>query len=261
MILRRVIEHFRKQEWTAIFLDFVIVVAGVFVGMQVNNWNAARVDRARAQEYLQRIGADLDADIATYNDRLAFWRRVADYGAKGLDYAETGDAKGASQWSLLLAYFQSSQVAEYFTTQTTYDELTSAGEIGLIADSGLRNDLAQYYSLGVNPAMAERPRYREHVRGVIPLRIQSYIWKTCYTSDIKARQTMRDCAPPVDEDEAARVVDQIRSDASLMAELRYWMSTMQVAAQVGNDRLGNARQMREAVDAALAEKRAGRDAA
>jgi hypothetical protein len=251
MILRRVIAHFRKQEWTAIAIDFVIVVAGVFVGLQVSNWNAARADKVRAHEYLQRIGADLDADIATYNDRLAFWAKVADYGARGLDYSETGDAKGASQWDLLLAFFQSSQVAEYFTTQTTYDELTSAGEIGLIADTGLRNDLAQYYSLGVNPAMSERPRYREHVRGVIPLRLQTYIWKSCYTSDIKARQTMFDCASPTDETEAARVVDAIRADAALMAELRYWMSTMTVAAQVGNDRLGNATVLRAAVGANL----------
>ena len=28
MILRRVIKHFRQQEWTAIFLDFLIVVVG-----------------------------------------------------------------------------------------------------------------------------------------------------------------------------------------------------------------------------------------
>ncbi|VAV98847.1 hypothetical protein MNBD_ALPHA05-849 [hydrothermal vent metagenome] len=39
MILRRVIKHFRNQEWTAIFLDFLI---GVFVGLQVSNWNDRR---------------------------------------------------------------------------------------------------------------------------------------------------------------------------------------------------------------------------
>ena len=253
MILRRIIEHFRKQEWTAIAIDFVIVVVGVFVGLQVSNWNAARVDRVRAHEYLQRIGADLDADIFTYNDRLTFWAKVADYGAKGLDYAETGDAKGASQWELLLAYFQSSQVAEFYTTQATYNELTSAGELGLIADTGLRNDLAQYYSLGINPAMAERPLYRQNVRGIIPLHVQLYIWNNCYKSDPKARQLMLDCASPVDEAEAARVVDAIRTDAALMAELRYWMSTMKVASQVGSDRLESATALRAAVEAALAE--------
>ncbi|MGK2924785.1 MAG: hypothetical protein ACSLE2_04120 [Lysobacterales bacterium] len=45
MILRRVIAHFRNQEWTAIALDFVIVVVGVFVGIQVANWNEERKTR------------------------------------------------------------------------------------------------------------------------------------------------------------------------------------------------------------------------
>ena len=39
MILSRVIEHVRKQHWTAVFLDFVIVVMGVFIDIQVSNWN------------------------------------------------------------------------------------------------------------------------------------------------------------------------------------------------------------------------------
>jgi hypothetical protein len=38
VILRRVIEHVRTRDWTAVALDFVIVVVGVFVRLQVNNW-------------------------------------------------------------------------------------------------------------------------------------------------------------------------------------------------------------------------------
>ena len=33
MILRRVIEHVRKQEWTSIWIELVIVVVGVFIGI------------------------------------------------------------------------------------------------------------------------------------------------------------------------------------------------------------------------------------
>lgn len=42
MLPRRVIEHVKNQNWTAVALDFVIVVAGVFIGIQVSNWNDAR---------------------------------------------------------------------------------------------------------------------------------------------------------------------------------------------------------------------------
>ena len=41
MILRRVIEHVRDQSWTAIGIDFLIVVIGVVVGFQVT---ACRID-------------------------------------------------------------------------------------------------------------------------------------------------------------------------------------------------------------------------
>jgi len=181
MTLRRVIDHFRRQEWTAIAIDFVIVVVGVFVGIQVSNWNAARIDKARAHAYLERIRADLDADLANYGDRLGFWGRVSDYGAKGLSYAETGDAGNQTQWALLLAYFQASQVAEFFTTRTTYDELQSGGELGLISDLELRDGLAQYYTSAGNPALTERPAYRMHLRGVIPLDVQLYIWGIAIT--------------------------------------------------------------------------------
>ena len=45
MILRRLIEHVRAQNWTAVALDFVIVVMGVFIGIQVANWNGERAER------------------------------------------------------------------------------------------------------------------------------------------------------------------------------------------------------------------------
>lgn len=59
MILRRVIGHFRRQEWTAIGIDFLIVVFGVFVGLQVNNWNEARRDRKDERFYLAQLHQDL----------------------------------------------------------------------------------------------------------------------------------------------------------------------------------------------------------
>ena len=39
MFLRRIIRHVRNQEWLAIGIDFVIVVVGVFIGIQAANLN------------------------------------------------------------------------------------------------------------------------------------------------------------------------------------------------------------------------------
>src|SRR5687767_7653736 len=65
MILRRVIEHVREQNWTAIGIDFCIVVIGVFFGIQVANWNEGRRDRDRERAYLGRIAAELDESVVS----------------------------------------------------------------------------------------------------------------------------------------------------------------------------------------------------
>ncbi len=231
MLLRRVIEHLRRQEWTAL--------------------NDARADRARAEGYLERIHDDLEADLTNYRDRLQFWRATSAYGRTCLAYVDSRDAGDLTQWELLLAYFQASQVAEFFTTDTTYEELKSAGELGLIADLDLRNSLARYYTNAGNPAMTELPAYRMHVRGAIPIDVQLYIWTNCYGSNANGEQEFRDCAAPIDETRAAQVVNAIRRDEALMSELRYWVSTLQVASQIGRDRTALATQVLAAVDAEL----------
>jgi hypothetical protein len=60
MILRRMMGHVKRQDWFAVFLDFVIVVVGVFVGIQVSNWNTAQVPgavhrRPRCREWGRRM--------------------------------------------------------------------------------------------------------------------------------------------------------------------------------------------------------------
>ena len=75
MILRRIAEHLRKQEWTAIAIDFVIVVIGVFMGIQVANWNEARLEAQRERGYLVALQGDfreaiteLQHDIARHDE-------------------------------------------------------------------------------------------------------------------------------------------------------------------------------------------------
>ena len=49
MVLRRFREHVIDHNWFAVAVDLAIVVVGVFLGTQVSNWNAARIDREKGQ--------------------------------------------------------------------------------------------------------------------------------------------------------------------------------------------------------------------
>ena len=60
MLLRRVIEHVKAQNWMAVAIDFVIVVIGVFIGIQVANWNESRQENARRELVHQRLVQDFE---------------------------------------------------------------------------------------------------------------------------------------------------------------------------------------------------------
>jgi len=63
MLLRRITEHVETQNWTAIGIDFFIVVMGVFIGIQVANWNDASQARRDYQEAVIRFEDEMRANI------------------------------------------------------------------------------------------------------------------------------------------------------------------------------------------------------
>lgn len=55
MLLRRITEHVKAQNWTALALDFIIVAVGVFMGLQVQQIVNERDRKQSEKQYLQRV--------------------------------------------------------------------------------------------------------------------------------------------------------------------------------------------------------------
>jgi len=229
MRLRRIGAHLKEQNWTAVALDFIIVVVGVFVGLQVNNWNEARHDAVRGEEYLQRIHSDLSADVGALDRRLTFWADVVDYGTAALDFAENGKLKNGSAWDTLLAFYQASQIWPFTTSDGTYQELIAAGDLGLLSDSELRGSLADYYVTG-SRRLARRvdviPAYREEIRGLTPMRVQRQIWAHCHRFLTDDRQMLVDCEAPITEVEARTILASYLESRETIKGLRFWMTDL-----------------------------------
>ena len=59
MILRRITQHVKEQNWFAVALDFIIVVLGIWVALKVGEWTEARRDQAE----LDRVSVELNDEI------------------------------------------------------------------------------------------------------------------------------------------------------------------------------------------------------
>ena len=65
MIINRIARFVRAQDWNAIAIEFVIVTAGVLMGIEVSNWNNARVEKARVDQQVASLGTELQGNLAT----------------------------------------------------------------------------------------------------------------------------------------------------------------------------------------------------
>lgn len=213
-------------------IEFVIVVAGVFLGMQVSNWNEARVEGGRAHAYLVRIQSDLEADVSAMEGRRVFIGRALDYAHQALAYAESGELADGSAWKTVLAFYQASQISGTAFSDATYREMTSAGDLRLIRDERLSVELASYYANtgeGALPSLFNQlPAYRETVRGLIPSAVQDYIWANCYRNHPDLRQEMIDCAAPISDAQARAILADLHADPQVLRQLRFWATQMRV---------------------------------
>lgn len=151
MLLRRVIDHVREQNWTAVGIDFVIVVVGVFVGIQVSNWNDSRRGAEQQQRYIERLASDFrgikqrtDAHFVTFEEIID----GADYIRHLLTLSETEFREfTVDQPRLKDALSSLDQFRIPAGSSATYLEMVAAGQLSALGIPVLRDKLAEYERL------------------------------------------------------------------------------------------------------------------
>jgi hypothetical protein len=78
MILRRISENIKSQNWFAVLVEFVIVVIGVFMGLQVQDWNEARKERIEEHDLLSRLYEETLGLLEAQREQLVGLRARAD---------------------------------------------------------------------------------------------------------------------------------------------------------------------------------------
>ena len=122
-------------------------MVGIFVGLQVDDWNEGRKDRIEERGYLERMRADISQDL----ELLSFGNSLADQRIEQIRFLESiarePKVAGANPNRTLFVLEQASWESYLPVTPRTYEELQSSGLTTLIRDHGLRDAFAQYYRL------------------------------------------------------------------------------------------------------------------
>lgn len=180
MLLRRITQHIKDQNWFAIFIDFIIVVVGVFIGIQVANWNEEITNREIAQSYIERLKEDLLAEKASYQNAINYYSSTRSHVLLALkDFKKPVDKLDKN---FLIHLYQASQSYNMSLRRGVYDELLATGRIGFI-NSKTRTVINNFYEVGNSRSItfqknSDHP-YRRLIRMHMDETVQIEIRKHC----------------------------------------------------------------------------------
>jgi hypothetical protein len=159
VLLRRVTLHVRDQNWTAVLIDFVIVVIGVFVGLQVQDWNESRKDRLEEQQMLGRLLEETVLLIDAHDQELRQFQFRADVliGVNPILFSQAPFREFTDLECMQITF---SHVQRRATDELpVLDEILETGRFSLLKDPRITDSLRTY--------LLRRERSRAHYDEVV----------------------------------------------------------------------------------------------
>lgn len=125
--------------------EILLVVIGILIALQVNNWNEVRKDRIKSVEYHARLVEDLERTIRTSENLNATSSRVLSsikYTVDLLNSKTEPSAEDREQIEFAIIWV--SRFNYQFSEMSTYDEMKSNGDLSLIYNTDTRNKLINF---------------------------------------------------------------------------------------------------------------------
>jgi hypothetical protein len=176
-ILRRFSSRLRQHDWTAVLIEMVIVVVGVFLGIQAANWDQARQDRRDERRVYKQLIQDLRADLDTLRitvDRSRVYDRAAE---NVLAAMRSGNLSHTDPARFAVDVHYAGFLYLPRPARRTYDELVSTGGLRLLRNEAAKDAIADYYatfdsSRQWDPLLREQQGdYWRLTAGVVPRRV------------------------------------------------------------------------------------------
>jgi len=224
VIFRRFIGSVRRQDWTAVLIELVVVVAGVFIGLRASNWNEQLRSDEKAADFTERLRADLREEAWSYEYEIGYSDEVIANAKRAAD-GLSGKVPLADA-ALLVAAYRATQYVFNVRRRATYDELTSTGEIGLVRDPALRDLAMRVYTMPIFNGILDEGQnnlYRKAFRMSIPYDVQQELAETCgdrvvLPGDYKGIANSLDypCSPRLSPEVVAANAAVLRSDPQFL---------------------------------------------
>lgn len=251
MIINRAASALKSQDWFTVFIEFLLVVLGVLVALEVDRYNERQQERARELDFLSSLQQDIERDIEDIELLVRGFSTVESFGYSAVEILEGTGCPRETCWQTLVELFHASQWLDASLHSATYEEMK---RLGLPSDMVLKDVLERYYMLGKQRKLltSDFPEYRRIVRSLVPPHIQRHIWSNCFTVSGRFETYSTDCTSPTTEDAARLIVEKLRQKSGVLESLTFWLSNLSLTTLTLPLQIEEAREVLDAIRSAVA---------
>lgn len=222
MLLRRYIEHVREQNWLAVAIDFLIVVLGVYIGLQTQEWSAQRDVDALEVQYMTELKEEMSRNTILTSGTVEAMRTVVASGKRAGEFMRSDGQCEQNCWRLLVDFFIASQVITPAYATTVYDETQ---RLGFPRSANVSSAIDQYYTLLVTSAlgMDNNPKYRVSLRELLTVEAHEQLWSNCHKLRGSVETVVVDCPPGLPTEAVKAILQRIHARREIVEQLNYWI--------------------------------------
>lgn len=137
----------KRQDWVAVAIELLVVVIGVLVALEVNQWAEQRDTRSLQHDYLLRLRDDLQLERSETDQFAGIARDRLSSVALLERVASAPSAPVKDPRTIVCALATVSWGSFPPVHNISYDELQNTGRTSLIRSVALRRALAEHYAI------------------------------------------------------------------------------------------------------------------
>lgn len=139
MLPRRISLHLQQQNWLAVFLDLVVVIAGIFIALQVSQWHNKGQENAQRLYLLQKLAGEITQTLEENKEYTKYYDADKDNYATLIriliEKPETADTSE----QFFAAYSSIFNLPDASFNSPTSDYIINAGKLNVLGNNDTQN--------------------------------------------------------------------------------------------------------------------------
>lgn len=127
--------------------EIVLLVIGILIALQINNWNDDRIARNVEINYLKNLKSDLTSNIEELDRYIAVRSSSIDAARQMLEYFDGKPITDYDAFNVLPADIYNWQ--RFYQSNNTFKELLNSGNLALISNESIKSNLLDIESLHI----------------------------------------------------------------------------------------------------------------